>query len=124
MREIEFRAWDTELKEYIDDYFELDFLHSKYCIEKAFYFYPKYILQQYIGLKDKNGTKIFEGDIIEYMNEIENGKGNVEFDSSCFHVAWFEQNTSKPSNFTTMNYLQCSSELEVIGNVFENKGLI
>ena len=79
---------------------------------------------QYTGLKDKHGNKVFEGDIIQYMNDIENGKGTVEFHSSCFHVVWLEQNTSKPSIWTTMNYLQCSVEIEIIGNVFDNPELL
>ena len=79
---------------------------------------------QFIGLHDKYGTKIYEGDIIQYKNDIENGKGTVEFFSSCFHVVWFEQNTSKPSIWTTMNYLQCSAEIEVIGNIYVNPELI
>lgn len=63
---------------------------------------------QYTGLKDKNGTKIFEGDIVLL-------KG-VVFDESCFQV--YDSSVCYVMN----NFYDY--ETEVIGNIYDNPELL
>ena len=58
MREIEFRCWDSVFNEYSKYHNDRT---SIYNINK----YDRFIFEQYTGLKDKEGNKVFEGDIIE-----------------------------------------------------------
>jgi uncharacterized phage protein (TIGR01671 family) len=76
---------------------------------------PRYTIQQYTGLKDKNGKEIYEGDIIsgefydtEYHHS-ETIKAEVIFNNGAFNIAIREWH--KPS-------------FEVVGNIFENPELL
>lgn len=67
---------------------------------------------EYTGLTDKNGVKIFEGDIIRFEDNI----GYVIYtdDDASFLV-------DSPNKYIAMDY---SSEFEVIGNIHDNPELL
>ena len=128
MRTIKFRVWDKEIKKMHicgeDIHDEITFENET---NKAYYYNLQngcgslredsdYILMQYIGLKDKNEIEIYEGDIVYVAGEDENAvikwdkemaRYIIEFDGwitdfDCFY----------------------GEELEVIGNIYENKNLL
>lgn len=64
---------------------------------------------QHTGLVDRNGKKIFEGDIVEILTENEE-IGVVEYDNGGFEV--------KADGFTVDYHTNIySTDLEVIGNI-------
>lgn len=69
---------------------------------------------QYTGLKDKNGTKIFEGDIVLLKGYEE--PYQVVFDESCFLVY------SDSVRYAMDNFYDY--EIEVIGNIYDNPELL
>ena len=72
---------------------------------------------QYTGLTDKNGKRIFEGDIIQ---SVETGGTGI--------FQWFPEHSAFMVWCISSNEIgflyECSSIMEVIGNIHDNKELL
>lgn len=130
MREIKFRAWD-KVAENMFIIFDAN--------EQTEWFLPKwkdrYEVMQYTGLKDRAGTEIYEGDILELINEadrrvkaickfgkrrIMHGGNTIEMQGFYFEVE------GRKTNPIVCNYkgLHDLEIMEVRGNIYENPELI
>lgn len=129
MREIKFRAWDTKHREMIEEikiFPEYNWLvqsdNDALC-ERERASENQLILMQYTGLKDRNGTEIYEGDIVrinipvdENNPLITNGIFQVIFDKGMFCIFIPE------GNYPLSDYLH--QDCEVIGNIYEHPELL
>lgn len=116
MKEIKFRAWGKNSKEYLSHKGEKEFTITELGTLPDLSVWK---LEQYTGLKDKNGTEIYEGDILDVI--LHNGEHEnylIQWDE---REAGFEAYNRDRSNYI-LSYIW--DECEVIGNIFENPELM
>jgi uncharacterized phage protein (TIGR01671 family) len=123
MREIEFRIYNSEFGELqtvtelgFDDDGRLDYLESRGEDGKTYGFATRLDdlgIMQYTGLKDKNGKKIFDGDIgWDDHNEC---YGVVTFDEGKFKYVW---------ETVSDDLWEVTDDIEIKGNKWQNPELL
>jgi len=130
-KEIKFRIWDKDSgyfikvsdtnKHYLSlngDIIIIDEMGFIYETDKE-----NYIINKYTGLKDKNGTEIYEGDILRYR---------FPYDRRLKHVSPVKFIETEASfglkdiygNEIPLYRITANNYFEVVGNIYENRELL
>ena len=132
-REIKFRAWNKDWGAMI--YSDSGFSHYKrelYAVGFSFGYaeYPhredNTILMQYIGLSDRKGLEIYEGDILEiYLT----GMTSETVTPTFGVVAWSNEDDYQPAAMFVIktrygDWSFENNEITMIGNIHENPELL
>lgn len=142
MRDINFRAWYTE-KEKMYEIAKVDMWGDPdqatcdlaSADEELFDIYLNEVeTMQYIGIKDKHGREICEGDIIQTYFSFSPGDAGYGMSQKPFVVKWEQSRAAfrayKPNAETLhlldiVDFFGMQSKLyEVIGNIYENPELL
>lgn len=75
---------------------------------------------QYTGLNDKNGNKIFEGDIVDFLDRSDgDGYGVVRYDENETEFEFESDNICR-----SLGRHYYPKDIEVIGNIYDNPELL
>ena len=111
MRDLEFRVWKVDIQVMSDD-FDLHELDCGLLIHQSISIGPNDVVLQYTGLKDKNGVKIFEGDIVNMPIDGEFYKTEIAFTVDRDFNGW------------EITDQHVEDGAEVVGNIYQNKELL
>lgn len=110
MREIKFRARDKITKEILEG-LNLQGMFAHYENGSC-------ILEQFIGLYDRNKKEVYEGDILQSLNYKNEPGEKFVIESKMYN------NCGCCSNVYGWNIDDSTDECEVIGNIYENPELL
>ncbi|MCT3056485.1 hypothetical protein EFN29_03250 [Leuconostoc citreum] len=126
MRDIKFRAWNSSIS-VLANVIEIRFNQNSILTDDSKFLWDlnKAVLEQYTGLKDKNGVEIYENDIIhvqsnlykDHIGAIIWSQGTAGF---CISDNTNEFNIPRPLGIQMDGFLS----YEVIGNIHENPDLL
>ena len=136
MKELKFRAWHkyqprylpVDVLDFVEEVIYVYELGDEGYHNDYLYNFSSIIIEQFTGLKDKNGKEIYEGDIVIYDFARYTAKGPEPIAGivkySTESAAYGIVPLAYPDSIEWFGELAINAPLEVIGNIHENPELL
>ena len=129
MREILFRGKRTDNGEWVEGYLyithngehEISVYNEEVNIERWTHEVDTSTVCQYTGMKDKNGKRIFDGDVAKVLQGKDKDIAYVGFENGAFMLY---PKTGNIYERTLWEYWYNDYDVEVIGNITDNPELL
>ena len=126
-RELKFRAWDKSQK-----YMAYQGNPDLETLSSFMFHFGEDIVMQSIGLKDKDGDEIFEGDLLIDRYPVDEENLNLGYNESFLPVVWCDKQLmwcvdvsfAKDGSYLTSLVEYFGEFLEVKGNIYENPEML
>ena len=130
IREVIFRGKRTDNGEWVKGYLyithigahEIGSYDAEINIERFTFDVIPETVGQYTGLTDKNGVKIFEGDIVHCVSKLDSADMVIIFECGQFRMILAEKYHEYQTNVGYYD-INCFAK-EVIGNIHDNPELL
>ena len=125
MREILFRGKRIDNGDWIEGNYEWYHKPKKHIISNPYTGETKGVIPetvgQYTGITDKNGTKIFEGDIVKTKEFGKDNGNDVNFNNFDIFEVIYSSASFKLNNSRRLFNMIKGQGFEVIGNIYDAK---
>lgn len=126
-RELKFRAWDKSQK-----YMAYQGNPDLETLSSFMFHFGEDIVMQSIGLKDKDGDEIFEGDLLIDRYPVDEENLSLGYNESFLPVVWCDKQLmwcvdasfAKDGSYLTSLVEYFGEFLEVKGNIYENPEML
>lgn len=115
---LKFKVWDKQKQVFLKDVFisQKGELYHDFELAIVHLNAENKIIARFTGLHDKNGTEIYEGDVVKINNDFYWVAWN-----GCFS-SFFMKNLDKEKQYNDLYFLNRDyKKAEIIGNIYENE---
>lgn len=119
---LNFRVWDTTTNKFLENDELLDFSHgfiNSYDEEMIMSGGRDFIISQDTGLKDKNGTSIYTGDIVKCDDVV----GAVEYHNGYLGLRTAPHELPMVT-WISRDMMNDAETIEIVGNIWQNPELV
>jgi hypothetical protein len=118
MRDFKFRAWDRKSKVFIKSSLVNNMILPVRGTRNGFKLKSLFLLLQWVGLKDKAGKEIYEGDCARWKGEMAQVRYEPDYGGYVLEWKW-----SKNQHHVLLT-CDVACQIIIVGNIYENPELI